>query len=81
VRAAREVRPGLGRLAWRDTPDDVVGLDVTLPDGRTLSVFANLGTIPFDLPDGLEVLIASDASALGQFLPPDAAAWTRPVAP
>jgi alpha-glucosidase len=80
LRARRELRPGLGRLTWRDTPDDVIGLDVALPDGRMLSVFANLGTLPFDLPDDLEVLIASDASAAGTFLPPDTAAWTRPVA-
>jgi alpha-glucosidase len=80
LRLRRDLRPGLGRLVWRETPDDVLGLDVELPGGGTLTVLANLGTSEYALPDGLEVIVTSDGSKARGSLAPDTAVWTRPVA-
>ncbi|MEX1078167.1 MAG: glycoside hydrolase family 13 protein [Homoserinimonas sp.] len=63
---------GLGTVQWQDGFGDDV---IAYRNGDVL-VLANAGTIPITLPDGSEVLLASDAVESAE-LGPDTTVWLR----
>ena len=70
LRLRRERHLGRGDLRWLDAPEDVVAFG-----NGDLVVLANTGDRPVALPDGTEVLQASDDLPGDGTLPPDTTAW------
>lgn len=72
----RELRLGRGTLAWLDGfADDVLAFAISIPDGREISVIANLGSHSVELPKGAIVLAASEDLAPGSPIPTDVTVW------
>lgn len=71
--ARRERRLGEGRLTWVEGyPDDVLAFR----NGDVL-VLANTGATAVPLPDGVEVLVASEPLDVADQLPADVTVWAR----
>jgi alpha-glucosidase len=76
-RAALRLRPqAQGPLRWLDDDPDVLAFR----RGDAFSCVINLGTEPVAIPDGTEVLLASDELA-ERALPADTAVWLRSEPP
>jgi alpha-glucosidase len=76
-RAALRIRrsePGLGdgAMRWLPSPEGVLAF----ARGARFVSITNLSSAPIDLPDGADVLLASEDVSNGQ-IPPDATTWLR----
>jgi alpha-glucosidase len=77
LKLRRELALGRGSLHWNASTAHL--LDV---DNGDVRVIVNFGPGPVPLPDGAEVLLASDATALADgALQPDKAVWLGSVSP
>ena len=72
----REFRLGRGTLTWLDGwADDVLAFAISTPQGREISVIANLDSEPVQLPEGAIVLAASEHLTPGFPVPTDVTVW------
>ena len=71
IRRAAPWVDGAG-LSWLPTPDDVLAFE----RGERFVCLVNFGTAPYPLPDGAEVLLASDQLE-GGAVPQDTTVWLR----
>jgi alpha-glucosidase len=71
IRRAAPWGEGAG-LSWLPTPDDVLAFE----RGERFVCLVNFGTAPYPLPDGAEVLLASDQLE-GGAVPQDTTVWLR----
>src|SRR5690606_217391 len=75
LRLRREHDLGVGGLRWEGGwGPDVLAFRNAREDGRPVTVLANLGEDLLDLPEGLEVLVASGRLEDGR-LPQDTTVW------
>ena len=77
LRLRRELRLGRGELTWVDLGEHVLAFDVTTESGAPVRVIANVGGDPVPLPEGFEVLVASDELDPPTGVPTDCAVWVR----
>ncbi len=59
-------------LTWIDTDPSVIAFD-----RGTISCWLNMGERPIDLPDGVDIIVASNPSQGATALEPNTAVWTR----
>ncbi|TYL45763.1 glycoside hydrolase family 13 protein [Nocardioides sp. BGMRC 2183] len=82
LRLRRELGLGRTRLAWTDDGSaTLLGFTLTAADGTVIGVLANLGDRPVVVPEGVEVLVASQPltspGELPRELPGDVTLWYR----
>jgi alpha-glucosidase len=77
LRLRRAHRPGRGELSWVDLGDDVLAFEVTTSTGGPIRVIANLGREFLQLPEGSEVLVATEELDAERGLPVDSTVWLR----
>jgi alpha-glucosidase len=71
---------GIGTLTWvEELPEEVVAFDVTAAGGGSVRVLTNLGKSAVPLPEGAEVLVASEPREgwVNGGVPTDATVWLR----
>ena len=78
LRLRRELRLGRGTLTWLEGyADDVLAFTVSTPDGIPILILANLGTTAIPLPEGAQVIVASDELLGDDEVPGDVTVWAR----
>ena len=78
LRLRRELRLGRGTLTWLEGyADDVLAFTVSTPDGIPILILANLGTTAIPLPEGAQVIVASDVLLGVNVVPGDVTVWAR----
>ena len=78
LRLRRELRLGRGTLTWLEGyADDVLAFTVSTPDGIPILILANLGTTAIPLPEGAQVIVASDELLGVNEVPGDVTVWAR----